>query len=343
MIIQTGPRRSPTLVDVAELAGVSAITVSRVLRTPDKVATETRLKVKAAVDRLGYVPNPAASALASLRTDVIGLLVPSVTNSVFSEVMRGIYDQVADTPYSIQIGNFRYAPGDEERLIGTFLSQKPAGLIVSGVDQTDAAHALLRHAGCPVVQVMDHDDRVVDMSVGFSHGEAAQMAVAHLLEQGYRKPAFLGARMDPRSQKRLAGFRAATEAAGVYDPVRVVTTPQRSAVGLGGQLLSDLLARAPEADAILCNNDDLAAGALFEAQRRGLRVPNDFGLCGFNDLEMSRHLHPDLTSVATHLYEIGEAAFTMMRDALAGNRPDCPQRTITPHLIARGTTARQQS
>lgn len=341
MVRQLENKRSPTLVDVAELAGVSAITVSRALRTPEKVSASAREKVTRAVAQLGYVPNPAASALASRRTDVIGLLVPSLTNNVFAEVLRGIYDGVAQTSYGVQIGNYRYAPAGEERLIGTFLSQKPAGLIVAGTDQTEAATALLRSAPCPVVQIMDMGQEPVDMSVGLSHELAAADAVRHLLEQGYQRPAFLGARMDPRSLKRQAGFRETAEAAGVFDLARVVTTPRRSSVGLGGELLRELLDRTSDADCVLCNNDDLAAGALFEAQRLGVSVPGDLGICGFNDLEMSRYLNPSLTSVATHLYEIGAQALNMMCQALDDKPNPMPVRELAGTVVARGSTDRR--
>lgn len=332
--------KQPTLIDVATLAGVSAITVSRALRTPEVVSPQKRQRIEAAVSKLGYVPNSAASALASQQTDVIGLLVPSLTNNVFAEVLRGIYDQAGETRYNIQIGNYRFGPNSEERLIRTFLSQKPSGLIVAGMDQTDAAKTLLQNAPCPIVQIMDHVEDAVDMAVGFSHSAAAEMAVAHLLEQGYCRPAFLGARMDPRSQKRLAGFRAKTEAEGVFDANRVLTTPKPSRVGLGGELLAELLARAPDTDAVLCNNDDLAAGALFEAQRQGLNVPGALGICGFNDLEMSRHLNPSLTSINTNLYQIGEAAMGMLNSALEHKRPDRPTLDIPVKLMPRQSTAK---
>lgn len=339
MVRSAKENRSVTLVDVAAAAGVSAITVSRAIRTPEKVSPEAREKITQAIDKLGYVPDPAASALASHRTDVIALLVPSLTNSVFADVLRGIYDSLAERPFSVQIGNYQYAPSQEEKLIRTFLRQKPACMIVAGMDQTEASLALLKNASCPVVQIMDHGPEPVDLSVGLSHEAAARAGLQHLLACGYERPGFLGARMDPRSQKRLAGFRAGAEAAGVYDPGRVITTTQKSSVGMGAQLFADLLARAPDTDAILCNNDDLAAGAIFEARRRNMAIPGDIGICGFNDLEMSRHLDPRLSSVATPLYEIGATAVELAVAAIEGERPAAPSLDLGFSLIARETTA----
>lgn len=330
-----------TLADVAREAGVSAITVSRAIRMPDKVSDDARRRVRAAIDKLGYVPDPAASALASARTSVVGLLVPSLSNAVFADLLRGVYDAVEDTGLTVQIGNFRYAPSKEESLIRTFLRQRPAGLIVTGVDQTEAARRLLEGAPCPVVQTMDVSDGAVDRIIGFSQREGGALAARHLIEAGYRRPAFLGARMDPRSQERMHGFLGEVDGAGLSDPRRVLTTPRPSSVGLGRQLLADLLAQAPDIDAVFCNNDDLAAGALFEAQRRGIRVPDHLGICGFNDLEMSRHLVPPLTTVSTPRYEVGRGAIDLVREAIGADPPG-PARPVrlAVTLKARGSTRR---
>lgn len=336
-------KKNTTLVDVAKVANVSAITVSRAIRTPEKVSPQARRKVEQAIDKLGYVPDPAASALASRRTDMFALLVPSLTNSVFSDVVRGIYDGLADSPYSVQIGNYQYAPSQEEKLIRTFLRQKPACMIVAGQDQTDAARTLLENADCPVVQIMDYGRTPIDLSVGFSHEQAATVGVRHLVECGYKKPGFLGARMDPRSQMRLSGFTKTLTELNLFDPKRVVTTPNKSSVGMGAQLFSDLMAAAPETDCILCNNDDLAIGALFEAIRRNIDVPARMGICGFNDLEMSRHLHPRLTSIATPLYEIGTQAVQMAMAALADERPEKCALDLGFKLMSRDTTHRRQA
>ncbi|WP_246564724.1 LacI family DNA-binding transcriptional regulator [Ancylobacter sonchi] len=311
----------PTIADVAQRAGVSSITVSRALRDPERVSPQLRQQIEEAVRELEYVPDQHARALASARTDVIGVIIPSFTNNVFADVLRGIYDGLAQTPYQVQLGNSRYSPIEEERLLATFLSQRPAALIVAGIDQTERGRALLAAAGCPVVQVMDLGDDPVDMMVGFSHRASGHAVTSHLLEAGYRRIGFLGARMDPRTQRRLEGYRAALAEAGLYDPARITTTPASSSVSLGRDLLRDLLARMPDTDAVFCNNDDLALGALFECQRALLAVPASMGIAGFNDLEMMAAACPSLTSVRTPRYEIGSRAVQMARAAIAGRRP----------------------
>lgn len=329
----------PTIADVAKLAGVGAITVSRALREPERVSIELRHQIDEAVARLAYVPDPNARALASARADVVGVLVPSLTNNVFADVVRGIYDGLGDSRFQVQLGNTHYSGLEEERLLKVFLGQRPAGLIVSGIDQTPATRRLLETAGCPVVQIMETDPEPVDMLIGFSHFDSGRTATQHLIDQGYRHVGFVGARMDPRSHRRLAGYRSAMEAAGLFDKRLVNTTPVPSSVSLGGQLFRDALARMPTMDAVFCNNDDLALGVLFECHRAAIEVPRTIGICGFNDLDMMRVAYPSVTSVRTHRYEIGLRAIEMVRARLGGEKP-LPVVDVGFELKVRESTAR---
>lgn len=309
-----------TLADVAARVGVSAITVSRALRVPEKVSPRLREKIARAIDDLGYVPDPAARALASSRTNVVGAIIPSVTNNVFSEVLLGIYTALEGTPYDIQLGNSRYSALKEESLLKVFLGQKPAGLIITGVDQSEKARELLENAPCPIVQIMEINDDPVDMMVGFSHYEAAYAATEHLIERGYRKLAFVGARMDPRTQRRFRGFRDKAAQADAFSEDRVITTTAASTVTLGAQLFAELVTRAPDLDAVFCNNDDLALGVMFEAQRRRIAIPDEMGICGFNDLEMMASAEPPITSIRTFRHEMGRRSVEMLVEAISGAR-----------------------
>ncbi|OJX99013.1 MAG: transcriptional regulator [Rhizobiales bacterium 63-22] len=333
-------QRKTTLADVASQAGVSAATVSRALNAPDMVSAEVRARIQKVVEKLGYIPNPAARALASARTNVIGVLIPSVTNNVFADVLRGIYSVINETPMEVQLGNTRYSFLEEENLLKVFVSQRPAGLIIAGIDQSAASLKLLRQIDCPIVQIMEIGDDPIDMMVGFSHRQAAYEATAHLIEQGYRRIAFLGARMDPRTQRRMAGCVEALQQAGLHDERLIITTPKPSTVTLGCQLLSELLSREPEADAVFCNNDDLALGVLFECQRRQINIPGQFGICGFNDLEMMGVANPSVSSVRTFRQEMGEQAVRMLLAAISGNRPAQSKVDIGFQLIRRRSTQR---
>lgn len=334
-------RQALKLSDVARRAGVSVITASRALRQPELVAPDTLNRVQAAVSALGYVPNPAAQALASARSRVIGVIIPSVTNSVFAELLRGVMDATEATPCQPQFANTRYQARREEELARLFAAQRPAGMIVAGIDQSPAARAVLGGMGCPVVQVMEVGPDPIDMMVGGSQVGAARAAVHHLLAQGYERIGFLGARMDPRAQRRLVGYRAELEAAGLAEPVRVLTTPEPSAVTVGRRLMADFLALYPEADAVFCNNDDIALGALFECVRRGIRVPAQMGIVGFNDLDMAQGAEPGITSVRTHRYEMGTRAVAMILAAAEGRRPEAAVVDLGFTLEVRDSTRRR--
>jgi LacI family gluconate utilization system Gnt-I transcriptional repressor len=347
--------RGPTLEDVARIAGCSPISASRALNTPEMVSEALRLRVDAAVADLGYQPNLSARALASIRTNVIAVLVPSLTQHIFTDVLRGIYDELQPTRFQVQIGNTHYSSAEEERLIGEFLRQKPAGLIVSGVEQTEGALRMLRQAACPVAQIMDITAAPVNRVIGFSHHEAGYAMGRHLLDQGYRRIAFMAGWMNNRSAGRMLGCRQALEEAGLFDPRLVISTydetspaaaPERplgeSTSALDGRAMLRLLLALDDApDAVFCNNDVLALGVLFEAMAQGVRVPHELGIAGFNDTDIVIAAEPGLTSVRTLRYEIGRRA---VRDLLSdlGNDPN-PERIVDlgSQVMARASTDRQ--
>jgi LacI family gluconate utilization system Gnt-I transcriptional repressor len=328
------------LTEVAKLAGVSPITASRFFRTPEALSLGKRVRVESAAKELGYVPNLAARALASQRTEVIGVLIPSLTNNVFSDVLRGIYDALGGGRYSIQLANTRYSILQEEKLLHLFLAQKPAGLIVTGIDQTPESRVLMEAADCPIVQLMEIGEDPIDMMIGFSHSKACNAAISHLLAQGCRRIGFLGARMDPRVQRRFLGYQATMKDAGLFDPHLVATTPLPTSVTLGGTLFADLLSTAPDTDAVFCANDDLALGVLFECRRRQIAVPEQMMIVGFNDLEFMASAVPTLTSVRTNRYEMGRDAATMVIEAIEGRRPEKRVVDLGFTVIVRQSSAR---
>ncbi|OAF09997.1 transcriptional regulator [Bradyrhizobium centrolobii] len=331
------------LAEVAELAGVSPITASRFFRNPAALSIAKRARVESAAKELGYVPNLAARALASQRTEVIGVLIPSLTNNVFSDVLRGIYDASEGSRYSIQLSNTRYSILQEEKLLRLFLAQKPAGLIVTGIDQTTESQAMLEASDCPIVQIMEIGPNPVDMMIGFSHYDAARAAIGHLFDQGYNRIGFVGARMDPRVQRRLDGYQAAMKDAGLFDSRLIVATATPTSVTLGGALFTDLLSKAPDIEAVFCANDDLALGVLFECRRREIAVPEQIAIIGFNDLEFMASAVPTLTSVRTNRYEMGRTAATMLIDAIEGRRPEQPVLDLGYRVMERQSSLARRS
>lgn len=337
--------RGPTLTDVARLAGCSPITASRAINTPGVVSEDLRKKVADAVAALGYQPNLAARALASIRTNAVGVIVPSLTMHIFTDVLRGIYDGVQPTHLRVMLGNSHYDNDEEERLVGEFLRQKPAAMIISGSEQTQAARRMLEAAGCPVIQIMDMTDDPIDCIVGFSHFEAGYKATRHLIDQGYRRIGFMAGWVNQRSHGRLDGWAKALQEAGIYDPSLAVAAigantelgivpvgPSNMRLGEatnardGRKFLRLLRERAPDLDAVFCNNDILALGALFESQTMGLRIPSEFGIAGFNDTELIAATNPPLTSLHTPRYEIGVRAVREALDRIEAK--DAPRPSI---------------
>ncbi len=327
-----------TIADVAARAEVSPITVSRALREPARVSEPLRQRIDAAVRALNYVPDLHARALASARTNVVGVLIPSISNVVFADVLRGLHDRAESTDLQVQFSNTRYSLVEEERLIQLYLSQSPAAMIVVGIDQTPAAAEMLRQADLPVVQIMELGPDPFDMMVGLSQFDAGRALGEHLLSAGYRRIAFLAARLDPRSNRRMAGFRALMAEHGLDDDSLIVQTKAPSSVAMGCELLRQIMRQRPDVDAVFCNNDDIALGALFECQRMGIKVPEQLGIAGFNDFEMMAAAEPPITSVATERYEMGVTAMDMIARTIAGDPPAEKVVDIGFHLCPRAST-----
>lgn len=330
-----------TLSDVAQSAGVSAITVSRALREPEKVSPTLRDQILKVVEAMGYVPDLAARALASKNSGLVGVISPGLASHVFVAVMRGIEDRVRSSDLRIQYASSDTDSEDQLRQLRFFVSQNPAGLIHVGQMADPAIDELLRHAPCPVVEIMDISRVPSDMVIGVDHRLAAETATRHLIDKGYRRIALLGHAPDFRARRRLEGYQAVMEAAGLFDPALIMSVDMHSSVGLGCHLLDRLKSEFPDADAAFCQNDDIALGALFECQRRGLSVPSEFGICGFNDLEYAGFAFPALTSVRIPRYEIGyRAADMIIRAAGSGTQPSKVV-DLGFQLVQRGSTSRE--
>ncbi len=327
-----------TLDDVAKQAGVSRITASRALRNSPQVSAHATLAVKEAVKILGYIPNRAASTLASAKSHSIGIIIPSLSNIVFADVVRAIDDVLLPEGYQVLIGNTRYSLSEEEKLIRTFLERSPDGMIVTGLDQTTEGERLLRGAAIPIVQIMEIGEKVIDMNVGFSHFEAGFDITQHLIVKGYKEIAFIGSQMDARTKRRLAGYKHAMEKHNLAWTNKTVTSPESSTVRLGGELLGELLTSNSTIDAVFCCNDDLAMGAIFECQRRSIDVPGKLAIAGFNDLEPSSSLNPAITTVATPRYDIGMIAAQMLLKRMNKQEPEKPVVDVGYKVVARKST-----
>jgi LacI family transcriptional regulator, gluconate utilization system Gnt-I transcriptional repressor len=332
-------RKRSTLADVAKLAGVSAVTVSRALRQPGMVSAALRDRVDAAVSELAYVPDVAASRLASARTHAIGVVVSSLTNGVFADYIRALHDTLLPAGFQVVVFSSRYSATEEEKVVATLIGQHPEAIIIAGIDQTSHARRLLERSGVPVVQTFELTDDPIDINVGLSQRQGGDAATRFLIDQGHRKIGYIAARLDSRAHARMAGYHRAMEEARLDTDGLVATTPRPSSVSAGGELLSTILDRRSDLEALFCCDDNLALGALFECQRRGIAVPDQISIIGFNDLEFAACAHPPISSVATPRYEMGRlAAEIVMKIIETGERPANRRIDVGFAIRARGST-----
>ncbi|WP_085317250.1 HTH-type transcriptional regulator GntR [Derxia lacustris] len=317
------PATHVTLAEVAQATGVSAITVSRALNTPALVAEALRERILQAVEQMGYVPNRQARLLAAARSQTVLVLIPSLTNTVFIDVLAGIDAVLGPAGYQILIANTHYSADEELRLLRSHLEFKPDGILVSGLAQSPDCRAWLDRHGLPTVHLMDLADDGRHC-VGFSQLAAGRALADHLVASGRRRIAFMAAQLDERTLKRADGWLAALTAAGLDVAGLRFDDPAPSSMALGAAMLDRILDARPDCDAVFCCNDDLAIGALARARQRGIDVPGRLAIAGFNDLQPAAWTAPALTTVATPRERVGLEAARMLLDLIAGQPPAAP-------------------
>jgi LacI family gluconate utilization system Gnt-I transcriptional repressor len=290
---------------VAELAGVSPMTASRALSRPDLVAESTRQKVEAAAREVGYVPNRLAGALSRHRTQVVGLVIPTLQNPIATETIQGINSVLNPRGIHLMIGEYGTSLAKEEELIRAFLSYRPSGLILQSTLHTPGAAAVVRIAGIPVVETGNLIKTPLDSVVSFSNYAAAKAMTAYLLAR-YKHVAFVGfaTAENDRTRDRRRGYMAAVRAAGlVPDPAYMIEAPVQRSVG--DRILVQLLKEHPEIDAVFFGGHWIAVEALVECYRQGYKVPQRIAIAGLDDNDLSERLPPGLTTVRVPRAEIG--------------------------------------
>ena len=311
--MSTAPHHPLTLRDVSQASGVSEMTVSRVLRNRGDVSQNTRDKVLLAAKQLGYVPNKIAGALASQRVNLVAVIIPSLSNMVFPEVMTGISEVLETTDLQPVVGVTDYLPEKEERVLYEMLSWRPSGIIIAGLEHSENSAIMLKASGIPVVEIMDIDGSPVDAMVGISHRRAGREMAVSILKAGYRKIGFLGTKMplDHRARKRFEGFTEALAKSGVE------VTDQEfysggSALVKGREMTQELLRRNPKLDFLYFSNDLIGAGGLLYLIEQGIDIPNQIGLAGFNGVELLQGLPRQLATMDACRNEIGRKAAEMI-------------------------------
>lgn len=303
----------PTLKDIAQMARVSEMTVSRVLRGKGEASPYTCDRVREAAKTLGYVPNQIAGSLSSNSVNLIGVIVPSVSSSVFSEVLTGIINVLKNTQLQPVFGVTGYDLETEESVVRQMLSWQPSGLIIAGLEHTDNARRMMENSGIPIAEIMDVDGDPIDMNVGISHEKAGYDMGALIASKGYQNIGFIGTKIhtDFRAGKRFSGFKNALAETGLSIVDQEFYTGN-STLRIGKDATQKLLARNPTLDCIYYSNDLLAAGGLMHSIAHEITVPNQLALAGFNGLELRQGL-PKLTATTNAFREeIGTKAAQMI-------------------------------
>ena len=335
------PPRTLTLRDVSEASGVSDMTVSRVLRGRGDVSHATREKVLLAAKELGYVPNKIAGALASQRVNLVAVIIPSMSNMVFPEVMMGINDVLGSTDLQPVVGITNYLPEQEEKVLYQMLSWRPSGVIIAGLEHTDASSKMLHAAGIPIVEIMDTDGSPVDCAVGISHRRAGRQMAQEIISAGYRKIGFLGTKMplDHRARKRFEGFTEALAKSGIEISDQEFYSGG-SALAKGRDMTIEILRRSPDLDFLYYSNDMIGAGGLLHLLGQGIDIPQNIGLAGFNGVELLEGLPMQLATMDACRSEIGRRAAEIICARVEGTFDDSQKIVELAPTLNRGATLR---
>jgi LacI family transcriptional regulator len=325
---------------VAALANVSVATISRVINTPARVAPATRERVYQAMRQIDYSYNAVAGSLSRQRTMTIGLIVPTVTNPIFAESTRGVQQRAGAQGYALLIGITDYRADEEARLVQTFRQHRVDGLIVTSSHAESPALVEAQAAGTPVVLTYSSRLRSPLPYVGVDNASASAAAVGYLIRLGHRRIAMLAGRFSDsdRSHARYQGYGAALAAHAIaLDPTLLVEVPYTLEDGISGA--SQLLARSDPPTAIFCANDILAFGAVRAALDRGLSVPADLSVVGFDNSPMATVTSPRLTTISQPAYAMGARACDLLYALINGEHPTERGILLPTELCVRDTTA----
>ncbi len=341
---RTRAAQRPTIGDVSRLAGVSRMTVSRVVRQLDVVNAKTRDRVRKAIADLGYVPDLAAGSLSSRRSGFIALLLPTLTNANFSSVAHGLTDALRAADYHLLIAYTDYSLAEEERQLRNLLARRPEAIVLTSAVHSKAATRLLLAAHVPVVEIADLPTRPIEHVVGFSNYEAGRLAARHLIERGFSHIGAVASSSDEgvndhRGEERMRGFEE--ELRLQQRPTNLVLRQGAAPVSYdhGAAGVRALLEREPKLDAVFAVSDLSAVGVVMECQRRGIRVPEELSVVGFGDFEIGREINPPLTTIHVDFRALGARTAQTILEVLAHDSAEAKPRFIDVgvSLVERGS------
>ncbi|MFS2221384.1 LacI family DNA-binding transcriptional regulator [Pantoea sp. B65] len=326
-----------TLADVAKLVGVSAMTVSRALRAPEKVSDQLRQRIQQVIAELGYVPNLAASALASASSRLITLVVPSLKTPGCAVIFHTLQQVLLPQGYNILLSEADHSNSSGSDLIETLLAYNPAAIVQYNFDNSPGAQKVLLNAGVPVVEIGGVNKNPIGISVGCDYANAIKTLVSEMIHQGYRNIGLLCSHDEQNIfQQMLTGWNTAMLAVN-RSPHRVVSTPLPPTFTTGHSLLPEILLTWPELDLLICTADDVACGAILACHSIGVAVPQQLAIAGIGGSELAAICSPTLTTVAVAYKEMASLAAEHLLALLKGNTV-ADISTIPARLIKRAST-----
>ena len=328
-----------TLVDVANHVGVSSMTVSKVLRGRGSISEKTQKKIRDAVQELGYVPNKLAGSLSSRTSNLVGVVLPSLSDVIFGEMVSGMNSVLRPRGLTTFVGESLYDPSVEVDAISTILSLQPAAFIIyGGLERLEQSRSLLGNWGCPVVEIWDTKGQDVDCSVGPSHHEAGQKIAEHFLARGFQRPAYVGAELnkDILAGRRLAGFLKVMHDAGMeVKQVHDDTLPRQA--NSGRELTKRLIEDKPDCDAVFYLNDAMAMGGLSWLHAQGFEVPGRIAAAGFNGTSLAQSVRTHLTTIDIDRFGVGQTASNCVLNLMDDKQIE-PVITVPTNLVLGNTT-----
>lgn len=310
--------KRPTLQDIASHLGITKMTVSRYLRNPNSVALPTQQRIATAIEEFGYIPNRAPDILSNAKSHAIGVLVPSLTNQVFANVIRGIESITDQAGYQTMLAHYGYSIEKEEQRIESLLSYNVDGLILSETNHSPRTLKMLKVANIPIIEIMECGEIGNYQAIGFDNITAAQSMTETIIHRGHKEIVYFTARMDTRTQLKMQGYKQAMQKHNLTP--NCIITEESSSFSLGAKQLHQALEKYPNMNGIFCTNDDLAIGALFECQRLGIKVPKQIAIAGFHGHNVGQSMTPQLATVITPRLEIGKVAAIQLLERL-NNKP----------------------
>lgn len=326
MARKQGRQSFATMQDVARAAGVSAMTVSRMLRNPASISQDHAMRIREAMAQLAYVPNMLAGGLSGTVGRVVAVLVPTISHSVFAETLQGITDCLHREGYQMLVGSSNYNPETERELLRSLLAWRPAGVVVVSVDEDRSARETMSELGVPVVEIWDIEGSAIDMKVGYSNFDAAYAMTRHLVTCGCSQVAFIRTSRtnDIRTQEREQGYKAALRDLS-EQPQRALRLDYEFSPSGGAEVMRWIKRHHPDVDAVFFATDVAAIGALYECRRLDIAVPEALRIAGFGDFSEAEVCVPRLTTVRVPQYEMGVTAATNILARLKGDT-DVPDR-----------------